>query len=57
MKLLSYPQTLEETSNPNHHADVTDVGMAKLLNREPGKQAPELHPGIDYVVKMEVMIG
>ena len=51
VKLLSYPQTLAETANPKHHADLTDVGMAKLRDREPGKRALDLYPGIDYVVK------
>ena len=51
MKLLSYPRTLEEASDPKHHADLTDAGTTKLLDREPGQKAPELYSDIDYVVK------
>ena len=51
VKLLSYPRTLEETSDPHHHAELTEAGMAKVMNREPGKPPRDLYPGIDYQVK------
>ena len=51
VKLLSYPQTLEEACDPRHHAELTDAGLAKIMNREPHKPPPELLPGIDYTVK------
>ena len=51
VKLLSYPQTLEDTINQKHHADLTETGLAKVMNREPRQPPPELYPGIDYTVK------
>ena len=51
MQLLSYPQSLEDADDPRHNAELTDVGKAKLRDREPGKPVPELHPSIDYKVK------
>ena len=51
VRLLSYPQSLEDACDPKHHAELTDVGMAKLRDRERGSPTPELNPGHDYVVK------
>ena len=51
VRFLSYPQSLHDTDNPRHHAELTDAGIAKLHNRQPGEKSPELYPGQDYVVK------
>jgi hypothetical protein len=51
VRFLSYPQSLHDTYNPRHHAELTDAGIAKLHNRQPGEKSPELYPGQDYVVK------
>ena len=48
---LSYPTTMEAAADPRHHADLTEAGIAKLVNHDPSRKPPELHPGIDYVVK------
>ena len=51
VKRLSYPTTIEAAADPRHHVDLTEAGIAKLVNHDPSRRPPELHPGIDYVVK------
>ena len=51
VQLLNYPTTLEESCDLKHHVNLTEIGTAKLENKEPGKKPPELYPGVDYVVK------
>jgi hypothetical protein len=51
VNFLSYPQSLHDTDNPRHHAELTDAGIAKLHDQHPGEKTPELYPAVDYVVK------
>ena len=48
--LLSYPQSLQDKDNPNHHAALTEEGVAKLRARAVGHDE-ELEPGTDYKVR------
>ena len=51
MQLLNDPTTLEESCDLTQHVNLTEIGTAKLENKEPGQKPPELYPGVDYVVK------
>ena len=51
--MFSYPQSLQDGNHRRHHAELTEVGRAKLKANKRYHHDCGLFPGIDYRVKGE----
>ena len=55
--MLSYRQSLQDGNHRRHHAELTEVGRAKLKANKRYHQDCALLPGIDYRVKANKIPG
>ena len=53
MEILSCPQRLQDDNHRRHHAELTEVGRAKVKANQRYHHDCYLVPGIDYQVKKQ----